>query len=223
MTLYGGKQAGHTDDGLRYKRLPWDFCALTLQPFVTPYCDESGNLFDLEAIIAYIKKFKKNPVTGKPLEGKDLIKLNFHKNAEGHFHCPVLFKNFTKQSHIAAVRTTGNVFSMEAIEQLNIKTKNWTDLLTSDPFERKDIIVLQDPKDITKFNIAKFDHIVKNLKLVEDSEKDNATLKNINNEARAILEELGEKYKEPENVVEVKKTPDQFNAVSKLQNKQKTC
>lgn len=213
--MYGGKQAGPpTGDDLQYRRLPFDFCSLTLQPFDTPYCDPDGNIFELEPIIAYIKKFKKNPVTGKPLEAKDLTKLVFHKDSKGDYHCPVLFKNFTKQSHIAAIKTTGNVFSYEAIEQLNIKTKNWKDLLNSEPFERKDIIIIQDPNNINKFNIAKFHHIVNNLKLVEDAEKDHATLKNVNNEAKAILEELEEKYKAPENVVQEKKQADKFNAVS---------
>ena len=34
-------------------------------------------------IVPYIRKFGKNPVTGKPMEIKDLIKLHFHKNSEG--------------------------------------------------------------------------------------------------------------------------------------------
>ena len=31
-------------------------------------------------------------VTGEPLELKDLIRLNFHKNADGEYACPVLHK-----------------------------------------------------------------------------------------------------------------------------------
>jgi peptidyl-prolyl cis-trans isomerase-like protein 2 len=49
------------------------------------------------------------------LEAKNLIKLNFHKNAKGEYHCPVTYKPFTKQSHMIAVRTTGNVFSYEVM------------------------------------------------------------------------------------------------------------
>lgn len=94
-----------------------------------------------------------------------LIQLNFAKNAEGEFHCPVLFKSFTKTSHIVAIATTGNVFSMEAVEQLNLKTKNWKDLITDEPFERKDIITLQDPKNLEKFNILTFYHIKNNLRV----------------------------------------------------------
>jgi hypothetical protein len=30
-----------------FKRLPFDHCALSLQPFENPYCDEEGNVFDL--------------------------------------------------------------------------------------------------------------------------------------------------------------------------------
>lgn len=94
-----------------------------------------------------------------------LIALNFHKNSDDEYDCPVLFKNFTKNSHIVAVATTGNVFSMEAVEQLNIKAKNWKDLITDQPFERKDLITLQDPNDLSKFNIASFHHIQNNLRV----------------------------------------------------------
>ncbi|KAB0362380.1 hypothetical protein FD754_006536 [Muntiacus muntjak] len=59
------------------------------------------------------------------------------------FHCPVLFTVFTNSSHIVAIRTTGNVYAHEAVEQLNIKAKNFRDLLTDEPFCRQDIITLQ--------------------------------------------------------------------------------
>lgn len=112
-----------------------------------------------------MKKFKTNPVTGKPVDFKTLLELHFYKNAEGEYHCPVLFKNFTKNSHIVAIATTGNVYSMEAVEQLNIKNKNWKDLITDTPFERKDIVTLQNPQSLAKFNISKFHHIQNNLRV----------------------------------------------------------
>lgn len=36
----------------------------------------------------------------------------------------------------------------QAIEELNIKQKYWKDLLTDEPFSRKDIIHLQDPLNL---------------------------------------------------------------------------
>jgi hypothetical protein len=62
-TLYGGKRSGPETTGFR--RLPFDHCCLCLQPFVHPYCDSDGNIFELQAIVAYLNKFKTNPVTGK--------------------------------------------------------------------------------------------------------------------------------------------------------------
>lgn len=96
-----------------FRRLPFDHCCLSLQPFEHPYCDIDGNVFELEALLPYVKQFKHNPVTGKPLDTKTLIKLNFSKNADGEYHCPVLFKIFSKHTHIVAIKTTGNVFSYE--------------------------------------------------------------------------------------------------------------
>ena len=71
-------------------------------------------------------------------------------------------------THIAAIKTTGNVFSYEAIEELNMKTKNFKDLLTDEPYLKKDMIILQDPKLTDKFNLNNFHHVKHSLKLDDD-------------------------------------------------------
>lgn len=171
-----------------------------MAPFEIPYCDPEGNVFELSAIIDFLKTFKVNPITGKPCDAKSLIKLNFHKNNEGAYHCPSLFKPFTKNSHIVAIKPTGNVFSYEAVEQLNIKTKNWKDLVDDTPFVRKDIITIQDPNALEKFNISTFHHIRKRLRVETEEEilerKDpQARLKMVSAETRDILNELERDYK----------------------------
>lgn len=122
--MYGGKVSGtpseSTEDNT-FRRLPFDHCCLSLQPFEHPYCDNDGNVFELEALLPYVKQFKHNPVTGKAFDTKTLIKLNFFKNADGEYHCPVLFKVFSKHTHIVAIKTTGNVFSHEVLEQFFFK------------------------------------------------------------------------------------------------------
>lgn len=55
---------------------------------------------------------------------------------------------FTEHTHIVAVKPTGNVYCWDAVEELNVKAKNWKDLLTDEPFTRKDIIHLQDPLNL---------------------------------------------------------------------------
>lgn len=99
--------------------MPYNYCNLSMAPFKDPYCIEDGTIFDLLSIIPYLKKYKKNPVTGEPMKESDLIKLNFHKNEQGEFHCPVTYKSFTDHTHIIAIRETGNVFSFEAFKELN--------------------------------------------------------------------------------------------------------
>lgn len=84
------------------------------------------------------------------------------KNAEGQWHCPVTFKVFTNNSHVVAIRTTGNVFSYDAVNELNIKPKNYVDLLTNEPFTRADIITLQNPDNPTHMalrDISNFKHL----------------------------------------------------------------
>ena len=176
------------------------------------------------------------------MDSKQLLKLKFHKNAEGQYHCPVLFKQFTDKSHIVAIRTTGNVFSYEAVEQLNLKPKNWKELLTDEVFTRQDIVTLQDPSHLSKFNIANFHH-VKNDQKIEDeglsllslqglwwihcinillvelvrAKTDPAArLKSINAETKVVLAQLEKDYKAPEEKVVVKLTADSVNAVNGL-------
>ena len=113
----------------RYKRLPFDCCALSLRPFENPVATPEGIVFDIVNIVPYIKKHKKNPVTGEPLKLKQLKKLNYHKNSSGKYHCPLTFKEFSEHTHIVAVRTSGNVYAMEAIDELNFKPKHMVDLV----------------------------------------------------------------------------------------------
>jgi len=215
--FYGGKgKSGSrldSKDASDFRRLPLDHCALSLQPFEAPYMDDEGNVFDLVHIVPYIKKYKRNPVTGKKLEPSQLVKLNFHKNSKGEMHCPVMFKVFTNSVHVAAIRTTGNVFSYEAINELNIKTKNWKDLLTSEPFQRKDIVVLQDPQDTTKLNMNAFHHLKNDFKVhdadLERAKTDpKARLKHVNAETRQVMDEM-QKTADAERKVEAKKAKEE--------------
>lgn len=169
--------------------------------------DQEGNIYELEEIAKFLKTFKKNPVSGKPMEAKDLIKLNFAKNTnddnndEIRFQCPALFRPFTKNSHVVAIGTTGNVFCFEAIEQLNIKAKNWKDLVNDQPFTRKDLITIQDPANIAKFDISRFYFIKHKLRVEteeEKAEKRDASKKiqRMTIEAQQTLAELDKTYKE---------------------------
>ncbi|KAH9329671.1 hypothetical protein KI387_001779, partial [Taxus chinensis] len=174
---------------------------LTFTPFEEAVCTSEGHVFDVMHIIPYVKKYNKNPVTGAPLAVKDLIKLKFHKNSEGKYHCPVLDKVFTEFTHIVAVKTTGNVFCYEAIKELNVKPKNWRELLTDEPFSKEDLITIQNPNALDANVLLEFDHVKKDLK-VEDEElmkmKDDPFYGiNVSGDMKSMLKEIGtEKAKE---------------------------
>ena len=72
---------------------------------------------------------------------------------------PVTFKVFTDNTHIVALRNTGNVFSWDTVERLNIKAKTWKDLVSDEDFKRADIITLQDPQNIESRDLSKFKYI----------------------------------------------------------------
>uniref|UniRef100_A0AAX7T1Y6 RING-type E3 ubiquitin-protein ligase PPIL2 n=1 Tax=Astatotilapia calliptera TaxID=8154 RepID=A0AAX7T1Y6_ASTCA len=218
--FYGGKRAEIPQGNFR--RLPFDHCSLSLQPFEYPVCTEEGVVFDLLSIVPWIKKYGTNPISGEKLEAKSLIKLNLAKNNDGKYHCPVLYNVFTNNSHIVANKVTGNVFSYEAVEQLNIKTKSFKDLLTDEPFTRKDIITLQDPTNLDKFNVSNFFHVKNDLKVLDpDEEKAKQDpayhLKTTNLETRETLAELYKEYKGDELLASTMKEPqakktDKLNA-----------
>lgn len=160
--------------GANFRRLPFNFCAASLQPFKNPVCTPEGTIFDVEVISSWLDKNDTNPVNGQPLNPKDLIKLNFARNADaevdsnagptdgkGDMIDPVTFKVFTDNTHIVAIRhgTYANVFAWETVEQMNIKQKNWHDLVDDKEFGRKDIITLQDPQNAASRNLSEFQYL----------------------------------------------------------------
>nr|XP_033810014.1 RING-type E3 ubiquitin-protein ligase PPIL2 [Geotrypetes seraphini] len=209
--FYGGKKADIPQTNFR--RLPFDHCSLSLQPFEYPVCTPDGIVFDLLSILPWIKKYGNNPITGEKLDAKSLTKLNFAKNQEGKYHCPVLFTVFTNNSHIVAIKTSGNVYANEAIEQLNIKPKSYKDLLTDEPFTRQDIIILQDPTHLDKFNVSNFFHVKNNMKVIDPDEErakldPSYHLRNTNLETQETLMELYQEYKGDELLAATMKDPE---------------
>lgn len=203
--VYGGRrpdQRSRDEVAQKIARLPFDHCSLSLQPITDPVCNEEGYTFDKEHLLTFISKFGCDPITGKkPFDIKNVISMKLHKNQEGKYHCPVLFKLFNENSKITCVEKTGNVYSHEAIEELNLKTKNFRDLLTDEPFVRKDLIVIQDPMDTSKINPSQYYHFIKNLKWADDeegtsrSDSDGAQIKKMDNVTKSTLAELASTYK----------------------------
>ncbi|KAF6768337.1 hypothetical protein AHF37_03178 [Paragonimus kellicotti] len=206
-TLYGGKRA--TEDKRRFKRLPFHCCSITFQPFKTPYCTKEGIIFDLENVLPFVRKHGLNPVTGKvhtpflvceiflqKMKAGELIKLNFYRNSDGKYHCPVTFKVFNENTHIVAVKVTGNVYSHEAVTRLNVKSNNYFDLLTSEPFTKDDIITIQDPANLDKFNISAFYHVQN--KEENQSGSNVVVIRQLNQETKETLAELPKDLKVPD-------------------------
>ena len=147
--------------GVPFRRLPFNCCAVSFLPFEDPVCTADGTVMDIMHAVPYVQTHGKHPVTGEPLQLRDLTKLNFHKNSEGEYECPVLNKVFTDSTHIVAVKTSGNVYCYQAIDELCIKPKNWKDLITDEKFTRKDLITIQDPLNLDGRMLDKFEHVKK--------------------------------------------------------------
>ncbi|KAI6091907.1 hypothetical protein F4821DRAFT_225839 [Hypoxylon rubiginosum] len=157
-------------NGSSFRRLPFNFCAASLQPFQNPVCTPDGTIFDIEVISKWLENHKTNPVNGEPLSARDLIKLNFARNGDvdtkgsdgkGDLIDPVTFKVLTDNTHIVAIRhgTYANAFAWETVERMNIKAKMWRDLVDDAEFGRSDIITLQDPQNAASRDLSQFQHL----------------------------------------------------------------
>ncbi|KAI5807050.1 cyclophilin-like domain-containing protein [Geopyxis carbonaria] len=182
---FGASHGFQSKTALPFKRLPYNFCALSLQPFEHPVCTSTGIVFELMHIVPWLKKHGTNPVTGEKLAYNELLKLNVAKNESGEFCDPVTFKVFTDNTHIVALRTSGNVFAWDTIDRLNIKAKLWRDLVSDDEFTRADIITLQDPHNLSARDMSGFKYIQDGTStLTDEQEAERANpLSNINQSA----------------------------------------
>jgi peptidyl-prolyl cis-trans isomerase-like protein 2 len=142
--------------------------------------------FIYRSIIPYVKKYKKNPVTGEDLKMNELTKLNFSKNENGEYQDPISFKIFTDHMHIVAIKTSGNVYSAATVDKLNREAKYWKDLVSGEEFTHKDIITLQDPKHLEKRTIKNFDYIRNNID-VEIKDKGTEAFINKNEATKNVL------------------------------------
>jgi peptidyl-prolyl cis-trans isomerase-like protein 2 len=193
-TEFGGAKKAKTLN--EFKRLPFSSCALTFTPFENPVATVDGTVFDLVNIIPWLKKHGTNPITGGLLELKDLIKLNWSKNANSEYQCPITFKAFNDHTHIVFIKPSGNVYAYDAIDELNLKPKYFKDLLTDEKFTRKDIITIQDPHKLQSRNLLEFDFIKKGFQVkkdVQNTEIDTGNSINAKGSTSRILQEMADK------------------------------
>ena len=108
----------------RIQKLPFHCCALSFLPFGDhPVVSlKSGALYDLDAVVPYVMKHKKDPVTGEAMKTSDLKPLKLKKCASkttdddddddfAHkYECPILGSEFTNATKICVVKKTGMYF-----------------------------------------------------------------------------------------------------------------
>ena len=190
----GAKLARESERSM-FQPLQFDHCALSLQRFENPVLSNvSHYVFDITNLVPFVQQHKQDPITGEPMTLKDITKLHFHKNADGKYICPSTYKEFTDFSHIVAIKTSGEVYSWDAVQELNIKANNWNCLETGKPFKKSDIITIQDPKDPTRRNVKQFHHIKVGKKVETKSETGIRTDPSI----RRVLGKMGEERQKAE-------------------------
>ena len=153
---YGGlsrEQKRELEGDRIVKRLPFDHCSLSLQPFKNPVATPQGVIFDLSEVERYIRLqgdddgWVKCPVTGTRFKFSDLFKLIVHKNQAGEYACPVSGRVFGENVKIMVNKKTGHVYSEEAVTQM---CTSGFDFMTEKSCRRSDFIVLCDPRENVK-------------------------------------------------------------------------
>ncbi|KAL9584985.1 MAG: hypothetical protein Q9212_001782, partial [Teloschistes hypoglaucus] len=111
---------------------------------------------------------------------------------------------FTDNTHIVALKNTGNVFAYDTVERLNIRAKNWRDLVSEEEFGRKDIVTLQDPQNIESRNLSSFKYLKEGTDTAtpEQQRERNDPSRNVNTAAlgngAAILKARSKKEQRPD-------------------------
>lgn len=161
------------------RRLPFGHCALTLQPYTEAVCNphNPGILYDPAALLPFLLKWKRDPCTGAPLTSSQLVRLQMERNQEGDWQCPILTKALSDHSKIVAIRQSSlsssstdssisssrqvaHVYSYTAYKKLNVQAKNYTDLLSGEPFDpATDVLILRDPDGPAPLAIEDFYYI----------------------------------------------------------------
>lgn len=60
---------------------------------------------------------------------------------------------------------------MASLQLLAIKSKTWRDLVSDEPFERKDIITIQDPKNLAARDLREYDYVKQDKKVEGESQR----------------------------------------------------
>ncbi|CAJ1929278.1 unnamed protein product [Sphenostylis stenocarpa] len=197
-TEWGGAKS--KDNRIPFKRLPFYCCSLTFTPFEEPVCTADGSVFDIMfQDCNYV------------VLGVTIIKVPFQ-----HFELPMSNGNAMMLFLCSPVATQiqtvvfSNTYGVlpflgeklgSAVKELNIKIKNWKELLTDEPFTRDDLITIQNPNALDSKVLLDFDHIKNSLK-VDDEElqkmsSDPTYNINMSGDIKQMLQELGtEKGKE---------------------------
>mmetsp|Transcript_13207 Transcript_13207/g.17625 ORF Transcript_13207/g.17625 Transcript_13207/m.17625 type:complete len:532 (+) Transcript_13207:63-1658(+) len=198
------------------KRLPFECCALSLQPFKDPALID-GILFDYEAILKFIQHYKKSPVNGKVVHASDIIRLNMRKNVDDQWHCPVSCQVFGINSKIVAILPSRNVYAYQVVKQLCGSSSSVADFLEpSISFNpRTDIVKLYDPEDIdlcTRRDLSNFYFLEEQRRLFASNNQERTQIKHSASSLR-ILEEA-RKVSEQKKQMHIEKT----NAKTKKQD-----
>lgn len=180
--------------------VPFHMCAITHQPWTTPACLRQDALVcDKAALVAFIEQYGKSPASGEPASLADVLELHIARNERGEWHDPVSMREFTDHSHLVAL-PSGYVYLHETVQQLNIKPKMMRDLITDAPFQKSDILTLQDPHAPEKRDMQGMFHVQHNLTLKQQSTGDDVNAA-ATGSTRALIEQLRQKRereKEPE-------------------------
>ena len=133
-------------DRLDESTYDFDMDCLTYLPLKNPLICPYGYSFSKDSVQKYLVDHTTHPfVEGAPFSLDCLVAPKFSVNANGQKIDPINDQILTSKNKLVMIRTTGNVFNYQTVKEFNINGNMMIDLITAEPFERKDIITIHDP------------------------------------------------------------------------------
>ena len=120
-------------------------CSLTYYPNEDSLFDEFGYAYSKEGAEKYFSENSVHPFKGIPYKMTDLIEAKFTEDENGDIIDPVTQEKLTTKNIIVMNKKNGNVYNYQSILQFNKLPNIWQDLITCDPFEESDLVVIHDP------------------------------------------------------------------------------
>ena len=129
----------------------FEICSLTFLPCTEPLICPFGYSFSIEASKKYFNEKNKHPFLEEYLNFNDLIEIKIIKDEKNNKIDPLTLKPLNNRSKIILNKKSKYIYDFETINQFNLKTNFFKDLMTGEDFNNSDLILIHDLNRIINY------------------------------------------------------------------------